>query len=287
MDEPTVTTLATAWRKRHNFDLPARRLLVDTLFARRYREIQSKPRRFTILLPESIRTQHNVDRGTAQAIMIKNRTLDVESVIADEVHGHHELWTRIRADFSTMALCSILDTAYYSYGDCEEFCDRILAFINARYSDRLAPVEFYVNAFIKTMQEFTEQVRIHDKTLASVINDHSRWHHFWVYQHVSGQRGVPLLPIANGGPDTDKEMQQEVDRLRALAKNLQSQKDRQVAELAKSRKHRESANDDKRKGHDDKKDKAWQKDKRKANLKPHENYDNKRTRGQGYWQRQR
>ena len=70
LDNRIVTDLQQKWQARHKFPLASARLLVSTQYARRYREVHSQPPRYTILLPEAIRTQACVDKRKVQAMVI-------------------------------------------------------------------------------------------------------------------------------------------------------------------------------------------------------------------------
>ena len=140
LDPELVKDLEAQWTARHRYALPGHRILVPGLFARRFREAAAIPKRFTILLPEAVRTRACVEK-TSKAMMVPTapgEAVTVEEIIADEVGSYHDLWTRIRADFSTMALVSIADTSHVDFQDVETFCDRILQFMHQRFDKKMA-----------------------------------------------------------------------------------------------------------------------------------------------------
>ena len=60
LDSGITTDLQDLWYRRHCFTLSTARVLSDTLFARRYKELNANPRRLTIILPENLRTSASI-----------------------------------------------------------------------------------------------------------------------------------------------------------------------------------------------------------------------------------
>ena len=66
LDPEVVKDLEQKWQGRHKFALASHRVLVDTLMGRRYREAHSTPKRYSILLPEAVRTRASVENHLAK-----------------------------------------------------------------------------------------------------------------------------------------------------------------------------------------------------------------------------
>ena len=235
LDNDVIDDLHLKWNKRHRFRIPAARLLVDSLFARRYRQINAPAKKLTVIMPEQLRTLDCVERRSGLALICADgKQVQTEEVIADEVQGHHELYIRVRADFTTMALVSIQDPAWLDFETCEEFLEDILMFTNMRFGKARAPVQHFVKAYGATMQIFVDNIRKKGQTMKDCINNTAKWHHLWtVYSP------APVGPIRAAGAtsETHGEQQETVDkemqRLKNLTRQLQSDKDKKIAELTK------------------------------------------------------
>ena len=46
-----------------------------------------------------------------------------EEVIAEEVTGHHQLWTRIKALMTSLCFVSIMTLEWFPFEDCEFFIE--------------------------------------------------------------------------------------------------------------------------------------------------------------------
>ena len=232
LDDTICTDLETMWLTRYNFRLQGARLLTDTLLSRRYKELSSSPRRLTILLPENARTMSSVERRGSAAMA-------TTMVDAEFVSGHDELWTRIRADCTSMCYVTIADPAFFPYEDLEKFCDRIRGYIFQRFKGVFAPLEFYKEAYNKTMQLFVEGIRVELRTLKALVNDTSAYHSFWTV-YTPPQAGIAPAGSHSGGggggggggvttgatADVCKELQSEVEHLKKAMRSQQSTFDR-------------------------------------------------------------
>ena len=56
VQDTDLKEVKAAWYKRHHYHLPQHRLLVRSLYDRRYRELNAQPRELSIILPEALRT---------------------------------------------------------------------------------------------------------------------------------------------------------------------------------------------------------------------------------------
>ena len=103
LDKETANDIDSRWLSLHAFRPTVGRVLADTLFVRRYRELNDTPKRLTLILPDVIRTGASLERRGS-------RNLD-----AGSLEGHDDLWNRLRADFTTMSIVTIREPAFFGF----------------------------------------------------------------------------------------------------------------------------------------------------------------------------
>ena len=228
LDEATTNDIYSRWMHRHNFKPTVGRVLADTLFARRYKELNATPRRLSIILLDQIRTGASLERRGAK--------MDAESL-----EGHDDLWNRMRADFTSMSLVTIREPSFLSFSAMEAFVDRLRGWLFQRFETRLAPMQFYMDAHAKMMTVFIEGIRTDGKTLEDLTADTSSYQHFWtVYTPSSSgsSRGGP--PAAGATADIARELRREIDDLKNKAKRQQADCDRKLAQVRSANESRGS-----------------------------------------------
>lgn len=243
LDEPTVTEINQAWATRHGFSLGTHRLIADGQFGKIYRETTAQPPKFSIFLLEKIRLLNSIDPKKGQVLVMQpGRSAEVTEIVVEEVRGHHELWLRVRALFTSIALASILRPTWFSLQDCEFFCDLILTYLYQRFNGVMAPFGHYMGAYVSTMQFFQSEVRTRSRSLATAVQTTSGWQHFWTMWQApaeasSGQRypGDKATQV-KVHPDVGGETGAEILRLKELMRKIQSDKDKEIAALRKSSK---------------------------------------------------
>ena len=244
LDSGITTDLQDLWYRRHCFTLSTARVLSDTLFARRYKELNANPRRLTIILPENLRTSSSIEkRGGRLSMTIEpGMPTTAQMVDAETVSGHDEFWTRVRADFSTMSLVTVSAPEFFPYDTCERFLDNVRTWLFQRFNGTQAPLEFYKDAYNKTMQVFVEGVRTGNRSLKELTAETSAYQHFWtVYtpagaaggSHTGGRQGSQPTPGATA--DVSQDLMAEVARLRRDLQRQQGHHDRQIIAAAKSK----------------------------------------------------
>ena len=222
LDEATTNDIYTRWSQRHNFKPTVGRVLADTLFARRYKELNASPRRLSMILLDQIRTGASLERRGAK--------LEAESL-----EGHDDLWNRLRADFTSISLVTIREPSFFSFGSMEAFLDRLRGWLFQRFDQRMAPMQFYLDAHAKMMTVFIEGIRTSGKTLEDLTADTSSYQHFWtVYSPGSSgsSRGGP--PAAGATADISRELKREIDELKNKNKKQQSDFDRKLEQVRAS-----------------------------------------------------
>ena len=123
----------------------------------------------------------------------------------EEVSGVFELWTCLRAFFTTLAHTSIDQKDCFGFGECEQFVDQIFQWLHLRHSGQRAPIQFYIDAFNSSGATFQSAVRA-NRTLNSVIGNlwsifgqclfqTVKWTTLWrvVNARVGGETQVPRI----------------------------------------------------------------------------------------------
>ena len=227
LDDPTKSSLLTAWTSRHNFILSDVRLLIDTLQGRLYRNVTATKPSFPVLFLEQLRYLGSLERKTHLALLIKpGENAKGQNVIADVVSGNFELFTRARALMTTVAYVSIHKPSWFAYEDAEFVTEKLLTFINQEFSGQRPPLSFYVNAWAYTMKRWSEAVRTNSATLSSVVRSTSGWEHLWTMWQPSAIVPAESPPIFSA-PD-NRELVAEVERMRKLASQYQGERDRAI-----------------------------------------------------------
>jgi hypothetical protein len=133
-------------------------------------------------LLEKLRLLNSIDPKKGQVLELQpGKSAEVAEVVVEEVRGHHELWLRLRALFTTIALTSVNKPSYFSFQDCENFCDLVQTYLYQRFDGCLAPVQHFVQAYLATMQYFQNEVRTNTNTLKKAIKKTANWQHFWTF----------------------------------------------------------------------------------------------------------
>ena len=95
------------------------------------------------------------------------------------VHGQVEVFTRARAWFMTIAYVSIRRTGFLSLQAAIFASEKIMS-LCLRTTDGVAPpIHFLVTAWAATISFFSEQVRVQNVTLESLVRSTGAWEHFW------------------------------------------------------------------------------------------------------------
>ena len=145
-----------------------------------------------------------------------------------------ELWTGLRAFFTTLAYTSIDQKDWFGLGECEQFVDQVFQRLHLRHSGQRAPIQFYIDAFNSTCATFQSAIRA-NRPLSSVIGNPSEYQHFWkVFVPTKVDNTVKNRERKSwrGEPGTS-DYRAGYEKALLTARNLQSERDRVVNELRK------------------------------------------------------
>ena len=155
-----------------------------------------------------------------------------DSIASEEVSGVFELWTRLRAFFTTLAYTSVDQKDWFGFGEREQFVDQVFQWLHLRHSGQRAPIQFYIDAFNNTCATFQSAIR---RTLNSVIGNPSEYQHCWtvfVPTKVDNNFKNRERKSWRGEPGTS-DYRAGYEKALLTARNLQSERDRVVNELRK------------------------------------------------------
>ena len=142
------------WEACHGFVLNTFGLLSETQQNKICRMSHCAPRAFPIVLLESMRLLCRLSDGKP----VKTASSTRDSNVAEEVSGVFELWTRLRAFFTTLAYTSIDQKDWFGFGECEQFVDQVFQWLHLRHSGQRAPIQFYIDPFNSSQRsEATER----------------------------------------------------------------------------------------------------------------------------------
>ena len=218
------------WEACHGFVLNTFRLLSETQQNKIHLMSHGAPRAFPIVLLESMRLLCRLSDGKP----VKTASSTRDSNVAEEVSGVFELWTRLRAFFTTLAYTSIDQKDWFGFGECEQFVDQVFQWLHLRHSGQTAPIQLYIDAFNITCATFQSAIRA-NRTLNSVIGNPSEYQHFWtVFVPTKVDNTVKNRERKSwqGEPGTS-DYRAGYEKALLTARNLQSERDRVVNELRK------------------------------------------------------
>ena len=236
----TTETLQEMWFKRHAFHLNGSRLVTDGLFDKVDRRIHAKPKKLEPIMLEQVRLQCNPMLDSKKGIVILGRNVHEHEEMNDVVPNTHGIYLRVRAVFSTLSYVTAQDSSWFSFGDCENFCDLILDLLNRTYSGNglsqvHPPLAFFQGAYVSMMSDFCQKMRTVDTRLCDLIARKSSWQHYWA-GYIPDSSSVPSLggpsfdsiPLGVGRPDNE-DVDRQLKEAVSLARQTQSQLDKERA----------------------------------------------------------
>ena len=93
------------WERKHGFTVPASRLLAETLQGRLHKEVTFTPRKLSLMMLEHMVRINMANAKNVQSLVTSGK--DVQTQGTEEVKSAHEIYIRISAYMSILALMSI------------------------------------------------------------------------------------------------------------------------------------------------------------------------------------
>ena len=221
--QPQYAALKSKWDDTHKFKFSSFRILAPLVMAKMWKHCTSSPKLFVLLYVEELKLKSSLTKSDFTAMQLKSGEVPQSSTVQLEtVQGIATLRDKIEAQFNTWAFVSIHDTSWFSFQDALNFMDHINDLFRRRYEGGSRPnLQFFINAYTKTMQYFQDQVIIFDFTLKHAVNNLAGWMHLW-------NGWVPPQKAPSGGDhsmDTlPQTVKQEMNSLRQMLRSLQSHK---------------------------------------------------------------
>ena len=199
-----------------------------------YLSITAAPRQVPFMLAESMRVQSAMEKEVVQQLeKTATKAARFKEVIADEVEGHFEFFRRLRAYWWTLAWLCIQFREWFSFQDALFMSERILALINQTHFAMRPPVAHYTQAWAKTITRISDIVRTTKVTLAAAVKQTAHWEHLWEFAAQPGgmSSSASNQHPSHSIPDTEEDLRKQLERTRAHARQLQSEKDKATAAL--------------------------------------------------------
>ena len=153
--------------------------------------------------------------------------LATEEIVADQVANHIELYTRMRAWFNTIALVTVGEE-FFTYQDVIYIEDRLLSLLQFTRDKRRPPILFFTTAWATTQQTWSDEIRTTGKTLATLVKETASWMPVWTswVPPSGGSSDLGQVQSIGNGSAKERELQNELDKARRWAADMQSQRDR-------------------------------------------------------------
>ena len=153
-------------------------------------------------------------------------------VYDDAARSHFELWIRIRAFFTTIAFARINDLDFMTLGGAVRMSDIVLRTVRLTSNGSLAPVTYDVGAWTQTAKLMSEHVSTNEGMLETFVRAPSSWRHLWTnFSKPANSNGRQKL---HTGPDMDQDLGDEVQKMKERVRDMQSQRDKALAQAKKA-----------------------------------------------------
>ena len=226
------------WTARHQFKRGHCRILVDTLLCRRYRELNTTPRRPSIILPMQIRTLTTVERRGRHSIVLElGQTPGIETPETETITGHCELWTNNRPDLTTMSVAKVSALDFFPYESRWQLLDRIFGGVHLPAVQKLCGTSQIPH---KSVDQDGASIRLKVSALKDALSNRSCTRPARTRMSTPSTTPCRLLEqqarvrrkqIQGAVADSNKKKASEIDRLRRAFRDQQSKYDRKIAEL--------------------------------------------------------
>lgn len=152
--------LNDAFRNRHRFGMPGRRLLNETLQGKLLTQYNTRPKAFVVILPEYLRLRNGVEdspAGHSLHFVPGQQATSSSDLVAEEITDAVMLWTRMRALVCTLSFIAIQTPNWLEYDVADEFVDKCLDWMNKKCDRNRLPLAFFMQAYVSTFTYFFDQ----------------------------------------------------------------------------------------------------------------------------------
>ena len=222
-------TIKKAWKSRHHFDWTSFRVLANVIMGKMHKHATATPKQFFIIFPEEMKLKSSTTKTEDGTLALKAGQVPIQTIQdIEQVTGIAALEEKIEAQFNTWAFVSILDHSWFSLQDVIIFMDIIKDAFKRRYKNGARPpLEFYVRAYVKTMQYFQDVVSTFEQPLREATRNTSAWIHVWTSWDSTGASASPVeqTPYEKSHKEKDsvpieQAVQVQMNRLNQMAANI-------------------------------------------------------------------
>ena len=251
ISDEDARSLHDAFFRRHSFKLSSRRLLSDIQQGKLLVQFGTLPKTFVVILPESLHIRSAVGKqamGTTLNV-VPGQDIKAEEVYAELVCDSIELWRRIRALVNTLSFVSIQHPDWLPYQIGDDFCDKLLEWMQIKYNSRRPPLSYFIQAYVSTFSYFFEQSHMYDSKIADLMAAESNYRSFWTQFGGTGDNQPASARATHGAsghishPDNSASMAAEMKRLKDANERLHAKVDKSVSEAELEKRRRQSEND--------------------------------------------
>ena len=122
-------------------------------------------------------------------------------------------------------------TIFLSRGKAEFYSEILLEMMYARYGGAPPPLQHFITAYLQSAKIWVEAVR-DGISLEAAMSQEASWRHLWTtYQAAPAG---PKSGATNHGPDVDANIMNEFDKFKQQNRDLQSQRDKAIAQTRKN-----------------------------------------------------
>ena len=238
LDSMVADPCHSAWASFCGYRILSCRLLIETTLRSIHNELHAKPRRLTVRLAEHLRTQTCIDRGEGSALVFRAGQAPTKHVdVNDEISDKYNLWVRIRAWLFSIAWLTISEKPpCLSAAKADAYSETLLELMHQRFDGTPAPLSHFVTAYLQSARIWVEGVR-DGKTLEGALQEEATWRHLWstyARPHFQTPEKTRVPASSNMGPDISDNTVKEMDNLKKLNKQFQSERDQALNKLKSS-----------------------------------------------------
>ena len=179
--------------------------------------------------------------------MNRNGSVSEVKQVFSPVNSAHELWMRIRIVMCTICYCMLSVPNFLTWETTENLLEDLNDMIFHRLDSSRPDVRFHNRAYLLTMHQWSNQLRVSDCSLESLVLAKTNWSHFWTnYTPATGAAGSGSSQNdLSGLPD---DLLERINQVTSITKALQSRMDKQQSSLKRNYDSQKSDGEGKGKG---------------------------------------
>ena len=123
------------WQRKHSFVLSLGKLLVDYQLNKIWKEIHASPRIYPMIPLRRLRLAGGVSEKPTKTggLVVRPGSAVTEETVEIEVTGTHQLWTRARAFFHSVAYLCVDQTSFFDFQSADDISEEILGWLPKKH----------------------------------------------------------------------------------------------------------------------------------------------------------